>query len=435
MTRTTSARRRSKLQALPPVQVPYAFNELGIASRYKAFYGGRGSAKSHSLAGQLINLGHQKPLRILCCREIQRSIGASVKQLLDDKIKAAGLEEFYTSTQYEIKGLNGTTFLFAGLRTNPESVKSMEGIDIAWVEEANTVSQRSLDLLTPTIRKEGSEIWFSWNRKLKTDPVDKMFLGGTPPPDSIIRKVNWDDNPFFPEVLREEMAWAKTRDKDKYLHVWEGEPIIHSEARVFSNWREDDIDDQIPEDCQPVLGSDWGFSIDPTVLIEGYVWGRTLYLRREAYKVKCEIDETPSLFYGSDTKDPPRWTNTHGHEGFDSVRRGFKIVADSARPETISYMKNRGFKIVGARKGAGSVEEGVEFMKTYDIVVHPDCKHTIEEFLYYSYKEDPLTEEILPVLADKHNHVIDACRYALENIRKAKRGYKITAPVAIQMQD
>lgn len=376
--------------------------------------------------------GAERPLRWLCAREIQKSIHASVKQLLEDKIKAAGLgpiqdggDGCYRITNQGIFGNGGKTeFLFAGLRTNPDSVKSMEGLDGVWVEEANRVSKHSLKLLTPTVRKDDSEIWFSWNRELETDPVDAMFLGGEPPPRSIIRKVGWEDNPWFPEVLREEMLWDKSRDHDKWLHVWEGEPVVHSEARVFQNWTVEDIDDQVPEEAwmAPRLGADWGFSIDPTVLLECYVFGRTLYFRREAYKVKCTIDETPSLFAGTDTREPARWENRFGHPGMESVRKKYRIVADSARPETIKHLKDRGFNIVGAKKGARSVEEGVEFMKSYDIVIHPDCQRTQYEFTFYKYKQDPITEEVLPILADKDNHLIDGARYALEGVRKATRG-------------
>lgn len=413
------------------IKLPHAFEDLWTPSRYKAWHGGRGGAKSHSFATALMLKAMDTSLRILCCREIQKSIATSVKQLLDDKIDEAGLRHAFRSTQYDITGVNGSQFLFAGLRTNPESVKSMEGIDIVWVEEANTVSQRSLDLLIPTVRKPDSEIWFSWNRRHKTDPVDNMFLGGMPPPRSIIRKVGHADNPWFPDVLRDEMAWDKSRDMDKYLHVWEGEPVIHSEARVFQNWHVEDVDHLVPDGCIPRLGADWGFAVDPTVLVECYVFDRTLYFRREAYKVRCEIDETPALFAGTDGRDPARWSNTHGHPGLQSVRDGHRIVADSARPETISYMKQRGFRIIRARKGAGSVEDGVEFMKSHDIVVHPECVHVADELTYYSYKEDPLTDEVLPVLADKKNHTIDAARYALEDTRRSYGTIGIIPPRAI----
>lgn len=369
------------------------------------------------MASALVLKGYEKTTRWLCCREIQRSLASSVKQLLEDKIQLHGLSDSYSSTRESITGQNGTIFLFAGLRTNPDSIKSMEGLDGAWVEEADRCSQQSLNLLIPTIRKPNSEIWFSWNRRNASDPVDNLFLGGDPPPNSLVKQVSWRDNPFFPDVLRDEMEWLKSRDLEKWRHVWEGELVQRSQARVFSNWRVDDLDGSLSEDSIPRLGADWGFSVDPTVLIECYVLDRTLYFRREVYKVGCEIDDTPALFAGSD----PRWSNRFNYPGFDSVRKGFTIVADSARPETISYMRARGFNITKARKGAGSVREGVEFLKSYDIVVHPDCTNFISELDTYGYKIDPLTEEVLPVLVDSYNHGIDAARYALEGTRKSNR--------------
>lgn len=416
------------------LMLPYAMRELREPSRHKAYYGGRGGAKSHSFAQELVIRGwERREMRWLCAREIQKSVSASVKTLLEDKIRLAKLgpredggNGFYKVTDTSISSADGRVeFLFMGLRTNPENIKSLEGLDGAWIEEADRVSQRSIDLLTPTIRKEGSELWWSWNRNNETDPVDKMFLGPDgPPPRSIVRKVCWYDNPWFPDVLREEMEWDKSRDMDKWLHVWEGEPVGHSEAKVFKNWTVADIDADVPEEAwnAPRLGADWGYSKDPAVLIEAYIFDRTLYFRREVYKVGCTIDDLPSLFAGTDKREVLRWGNRLGHKGLASVRRGHQIVSDSSRPDTIRYLKDRGFNIIGARKGAGSVEEGVEFLKSYDIVVHPDCVHTQDELTHYRYKEDPLTGEVLPILVDKDNHVIDSARYALENVRRSRKG-------------
>lgn len=380
------------------VQVPDAFEGLFKPHRYKAFYGGRGSAKSHSIATALVVIGAQKQTRILCAREIQKSIADSVKRLLEDKIKALGLDGFYSSTLTDIKGKNGTEFIFAGLRTNPESIKSLEGIDIAWVEEAATVSQSSLDILIPTIRKEGSELWFSWNPRFKSDPIDVMFREKEPP-NSLVKRVLWSDNRWFPDVLKQELEWDRERDPDKYAHIWLGEYQRNSEARVFRNWRIDRLD--VPSDARPYFGADWGFAIDPTVLVRAYLWDRTLYIDAEAHKIGCEIDRTPQLF--------------------DQISgsREWPITADSSRPETISFMRRAGFNIHGAEKGPNSVKDGVEFLKSVDIVVHPKCTHLIDELTLYSWKTDKLTNEILPVLEDKKNHVIDALRYALEATRKA----------------
>jgi len=378
------------------IQLPDAFQDLFTPARYKAFYGGRGSAKSHSFATALVIQATQQPLRVLCCREIQRSIKDSVKRLLDDKIEELGLGSFYTSTDTEIRGRNGSLFVFAGLRTNPDTLKSMEAVDIAWVEEAHAVSERSLNILVPTVRQPGSEIWLSWNPNNQTDPVDARFRDG-PPPNSIVREVSYADNPWFPDVLREEMEWDRRRDPDKYLHIWLGHYQKRSEARVFHNWEVRDF--ETPEGARFYFGADWGFANDPTVLVRCFVDGRTLYVDAESYKVGCEIDNTPALF-----------------DNIPGARR-WPITADSARPETISYMNRAGFRVQSAKKGQGSLEDGVEFLKSFDIVVHPDCKHTADELSLYSYKVDQQTDEVLPQLEDKHNHVVDALRYAVEGMR------------------
>lgn len=406
-------------------RIPRAFQFLYHRARYKAAYGGRGSAKSHSFADALVSRGVQRPTRALCAREIQKSLATSVHQLLCDKIRAQGLSGAYTITREGIRGPQGTHFMFAGLRSNPESVRSMEGLDIAWVEEADRCSQTSLDLLTPTLRKPGSELWFTWNRRNADDPVDKMFLGGAPPPNSIVREVNWRDNPFFTRELWDDMQWQKGRDRDKWLHIWEGHLLSRSDAKVFQNWTIDDLDDQVPDGCLLRYGADWGFAVDPTVLVGLYVWDRTIYVRHEVWKVKCAIDETPALFAGSDPSGRERWRNPYRtggpvHDGLPDAHKT-RIVADSARPETIAYMKARGFNIVRAIKGPRSVEEGVEFLQAYDIVAHPSCRHVIDELSLYEYETDPDDDQVLSRLRDRDNHTIDALRYALEQMRRKGR--------------
>lgn len=204
------------------VDIPEAFEFLFEPARYKAAYGGRGSAKSRSFAAALVLQSAQNPLRVLCCREVQNSIKDSVKQLIDDTIDNFGLRWFFTSTDTEVTGRNGSRFTFAGLRTNANSVKSIEGLDRAWVEEASAVSQRSIELLIPTVRKDGSEVWFSWNPETEYDAVDMMFRGKNPPPDAIVRRVGMDDNPWFPDVLRKDADHDLQTDPEKYAHIWGG---------------------------------------------------------------------------------------------------------------------------------------------------------------------------------------------------------------------
>jgi phage terminase large subunit len=383
------------------IELPQAFADARVPSRYKVWYGGRGGAKSWSVARVLLWMAVEKPLRVLCTREFQASIQDSVHALLADQIQQMGLDAFYEVKRDSIVGRNGSLFIFAGLRRDPKKVKSTEGIDIAWVEEADTISNESLDLLIPTIRKPDSEIWFTFNPDSPEDPVYTRFVK-TDRPDAIVRKVNYNDNPWFPDVLKREMEWDRQHDTDKWLHVWQGEPRTASNAQVFSGrWRVESF--ETPADAQFYHGADWGFSIDPTALVRAFVQDRTLYIDAEAYGVGVDIDDTPELF-----------------DAVPSSRK-WRIIADSARPETISYMRRQGYDITGAKKGKGSVEDGVEHIKGYhEVVIHPRCKHAIDEFKMYSYKLDRLTGEPTPVLEDKHNHMIDALRYALEPVMRNK---------------
>lgn len=204
------------------IQTPRAFVPLLVPARYKGAYGGRGSAKSHFFAGQAINRCVADTTRVVCIREVQNSIKDSVRQLLVDKISALGVGHLFECTRDEIRGSNGSLIIFRGMNdANADNIKSLEGYDIAWVEEAHTLSQKSLRLLRPTIRKDGSELWFSWNPRHKSDPVDE-FLRTKKPADALVVKVNHNDNPWFPDPLKAEMAEDRRSDKANAAHVWDG---------------------------------------------------------------------------------------------------------------------------------------------------------------------------------------------------------------------
>ena len=396
------------------IDIPAAFQDLMKPMRLKGYYGGRGGGKSESFCIALLIMGMQRKLKILCGREFQNSIADSVKSLLDKKIEAYGFDEpkkygkqgipfHYEILKNEIKGSNGTQFIFHGFSRDPHKIKSMDDVDICWVEEANVLSKTSLEYLLPTIRNEGSEIWFSYNRRNEKEPVHTELVERAGK-DALHVKVNHYENPFFPEVLRLEMERDRARDNDKYEHVWLGEPEGHSEAQVFhGKWQI--LDFETPEEGVIFhFGSDFGYSPDPATLIRFFInhERRQLYIDYEAYRHKVEIEDFP--------------------EFYDAVpgSRDWMIVADSARPDTISYLSRQGFRIKGAKKGKDSVREGVEFMKNYDIFIHPRCKHTINEFTHYKYKVDKMTDEVTSVLEDDNNHIIDPIRYGLEDVRNRK---------------
>lgn len=383
------------------IDTPRAFKPLLGPSRYKGAYGGRGSGKSHFFAELAIERSIMARTDIVCIREVQQTLAQSVKKLLELKIEGMGLGPRFNILRDHIESDSGGRIIFQGMQTHTaESIKSLEGYEIAWVEEAQSLSQRSLDLLRPTIRKAGSELWFSWNPNFPTDPVDVLLRGDSPPPDAVVVQANYRDNPWLPDVLRAELEYDQRRDPDKFAHVWLGEYQRNSESRVFRKWTVEEFDR--PPGTVFRFGADWGYAIDPSCLVRCSIDGNRLYVDYEAYMVGCEITQLPDLF-----------------DRVPESRKWF-ITADSARPETISHMQKHGYpKISAAIKGPRSLEEGVAFLQAFDIVVHPRCQHVIDELTLYSYKTDPLTGKVLPLLEDKHNHCIDALRYACEGVRKA----------------
>jgi phage terminase large subunit len=347
-------------------------------------------------------MGVAKQLRILCARETQLSIADSVHKLLGEQVDILELSNFYDVQKSRIIGANGTEFLFKGIKHNPQEIKSTEGVDVAWVEEAQAVSENSWNILIPTIRKDNSEIWITFNPGEEADPTYQRFVLN-PPPGAVVKKVNWHDNPWLPKVLRDEMEYLRRVDYDAYLHVWEGEPRTISDAVIFKGkFTVEPFD--TPTDARFYFGADWGFSQDPTTLVRAFVRDKSLYIDHEAYGIGVDIDKTPALFDA--VPDSRKW----------------QIYADSARPETISYMKRAGFKIAACEKWSGSVEDGIAFLRSFErIIIHERCKHTAEEFRLYKYKVDAQSNEVLPVIVDKHNHCTDSLRYALGRLIRQKR--------------
>lgn len=393
-------------------EVLYNKEHENYFDRYKVFYGGRGGRKSWEIATALIIRAYQAKCLILCTREIQNSINDSVLSLLSSTIERLGLSEHFevqkttiickrTDSVFKFKGLNGLTI---------DSIKSFEGIDICWVEEAHSVSQRSWDVLIPTIRKQGSEIWVSFNPDLATDPVYKRFVL-QPPPSTYMKKVSYLNNPDCPQTLIDEAEYLRKIDYEAYAHIYLGEVREHSDAQVFKgkfSVEHFEIDQSFG---YPLTGCDWGFDPDPTAVVRCYTKDKRLYIRYEAYQVGCEVDNLPTLF--EKIPDAKKWL----------------IQPDSARPELISHMNRSGFNLnpnAGKLKWAGCVQDRIDFMRNFEkIIIHPECQHTAEEFRLYSRKIDKRTGDVLPVLEDKHNHCIDAIGYAITPLIKPKHERKM----------
>tara|TARA_R110000744_G_scaffold54678_3_gene115998 strand:+ start:2146 stop:3345 length:1200 start_codon:yes stop_codon:yes gene_type:complete len=395
------------------IQIPDVFEGLLEPHPIKAFYGGRGGGKSTSFALALLVIGMKEKKRILCTREVQGSIRDSVHKLLSTCIENYGLNKHYTIYRDSIRGRNGTEFIFHGLKHDPQQIKSLEGIDITWAEECQTIPAVSWRILTPTIlRKKNSELWLSLNPNLETDPTYQQFIVNQRPQQLTV-KVNWDENPYFTDELKAEMEYQKELDYEDYLHIWEGECRRATEAQIFKN-KSTVMDFTAPPDATFYYGLDWGFSQDPTVILRCHIFDNCLWIDYESGGRQVELDHTYKLI-----DDIP-------------MAKQHIIRADSARPESISYIRRQGYRIESVHKWGGSIEDGIEFIRSFKMVyIHSRCMETASEFLKYSYKVDRLTEDILPAIVDSNNHYIDALRYALQPMIKRKGKPKLAKVIGV----
>ena len=375
--------------------------------RYKIAYGGRGSSKSWTIARILLLKAMQSPIRVLCLREIQDSIKDSVHKLLRDQIDLLELQGFIVQND-AIRHENGSEFLFKGLYTNLSKIKSFEGVNYCWVEEGESISALSWQILDPTIRTPNSEIWISFNPRYENDIIYDTFINNEVD-NALVIKVNWNDNKYFPKELQIQKDTMAKNDPDLYLHIWEGELKKNTSELIFNNkWKIEEF--EAKKGIHFYYGADWGFSQDPNTVNRCFIENNTLFIDYEIndrpYKEKdkatsTDISELPAL-----------WDSM-------PLIRNYKVIADSARPETISHLYRSGFMVEGATKGKGSVEDGIEFLRGFDkIIIHPRCVNTIFEFGNYKYKVDTKSGQITNNIVDKFNHHIDAIRYALEPVMK-----------------
>ena len=373
------------------------------AKRRNYIYGGRGSGKSHDVAEYCLFRAYQSKIKVLCTRELQNSIADSVYSLLKNKIVDMHLDFFFTVYKDRIVGNNGSEFIFKGIHNNVSEIKSMENISIAWLEESQSLSRESIDVIVPTIRAPGSILIFTFNPYKDNDPIYMEMKNATE--DDLVIKANYSDNPWFPEELRLEMERDKKNDYQKYLWVWEGECLGLSDAQIFrGKYVVENF--ETPKNADFHFGADWGFANDPTTLVRSFIVGNDLYIDMCAGKVGCDLEDTPSLF-----------NEVQG----SSI---YPIYADSARPETISFMRSKHYNVIAAEKWNGSVEDGIQYLRSFSCIhIHERCKAVAEEFDLYRYKVDRQTGEVLRIPVDKFNHYIDAIRYSLTvPMRSANNG-------------
>lgn len=378
-------------------------------ARHKALHGGRGSGKSYSVATYLAIEACKAKYRFVCGRQFQNSIRDSSKELIEKRIKDLNLIQQFEITDRTIvhKG-TGTDFLFIGLERNIESIRSLEGADKVWIEEARTTNAKSLEILLPTVRKKDSELIWTWNPEQPDDPVDQYFRGNgvkdkatrwRPPERSVVTEVSYRDNPFFHGTeLASEMEILKRGNPDRFQHVWEGGYDLRHESKVFPGVRIGRI--QIdPDVMAPRYGMDFGFGSDPSFIVKLYVneQRKQIYFAAEA-SGRIPMDELPTLVRTVIEED------------------GDQIKADSSQPGTIEYLRKRGLNVVAAHKGPGSVKSGINFLQGYDLIIDPSCEQLRSEARLYSWSTDRLTGQILSVPVDANNHGWDSARYAVEDL-------------------
>ena len=380
--------------------IPGEFDAFLDHHRFKVAYGGRAGMRSWTIAQLLIYRAVKGRELILCAREFQTSMRDSAHRLIKAQIERLGLDAEFEIQRDIIKAKrSGSQFIFKGLHHNITEVKSTEGVTVAWVEEAENVSAESWDVLIPTVRAPGSEIWLSFNPGDEDAPTYQRFVVNSQPDQVTVFTTYLDtkERGWLPAEILQQAEFDRVNEPDRYEWVWMGKPRRISNSRIFSRWRVSDF--QTPYDARFFHGADWGFSQDPTVLIRAFVRDNTLWIDREAYGRGVEMQELPDLF-----------------DSIGESARKWPIPSDNARPETIAYMQRAGFDCYGAAKWPGSIEDGIEYIKSFnEIVIHERCTHMADEARLYSYKVDKRSGEVLPVVLDAHNHCWDALRYALSN--------------------
>lgn len=395
---------------LPPKLIPVFSGK----ARYRGAYGGRGSGKTRSFALMTAIKAYQFAEMgvtgvILCGREFMNSLEDSSMEEIKQAIRSVDwLNDYFDVGEKYIRTKNrNISYIFTGLRHNLDSLKSKARILIAWIDEAESVSEMAWNKLIPTVRETDSEIWITWNPESRESATDKRFRQT---PHANIVELNYTDNPWFPDVLEQERRAAQERlDDATYRWIWEGDYLESSDAQIFK-------DKFVIREFEPqafwdgaYFGLDFGFATDPTAGSKSWVFDGDLYIEYDFSRVGLEIDDAAIVIKDS-------LPDVERHE----------LIADNARPESISYLKRHDLpKTQPCEKGKGSVEDGIAYLKSFrKIIIHPRCTAAAQEFRLYSYKQDRLSGEVLPQIVDANNHVIDSLRYAHERNMKRGVGHK-----------
>lgn len=406
---------------LPPKLVPVFSGPAWV----RGAYGGRASAKSRSFAlmtavKALMFAQADISGIILCCREYSESIReSSFAEIKQSILETPWLAPFFVVGKNFIHTRCGRVhYAFTGLRVNLNTVKGKSRVLLAWVDEAEDVSDLGWTVLIPTVRgDDNAELWVTWNPEVDGSATDQRFRKDTDPEYKIVQ-MNADDNPWLPKsMVRARRTDRRNMTDSNFAWVWEGAYRKNSEAQIFKDKYRVEYFEVGDDWDEPLHGLDWGFATDPTAAVRAYIHQNKLYISHDFSEVGLKLDDTAKEI----------------KEAIPGIE-AFEVRADSARPESIAHVKEDGSQsspdgqptrenlphIVPAKKGKGSVEDGIAYIQSFDaVIIHPRCKATLSEFRLYSYKVNPRTKIVSNDIADAHNHIIDALRYALERERKA----------------
>lgn len=377
------------------IEIPQEFQPLFNKDwREAAVYGGRFSLKSHTVARILLIRARQSKIRVACFREFQNSIADSSYQLLADLIKQYELTDFKLTNNSIVNTINGSDFIFKGLWNNEQSIKSIEGIDIAWIEEAQTVSEKSLEVLTPTVRKDGSQIIYTYNRLLEEDPVHKrLVLEGRP--NTLIINVNYDialKYGMMPEVIRLEMEDDRDRRPALYKHKWLGEPYS-LERKIYRDWA---FIDSIPHEARlERYGVDFGYSNDPTSIVAIYKYNGGFILDEICYQKGLSNKQIADVL--------------------KNVDRAL-VIADSAEPKSIDEIRSYGINILPCVKGKDSINQGIQYVQDQKISVTNRSTNIHREYKNYFWQMDK-SGKIVNVPEGGFDHSMDSIRYGLDSYK------------------
>jgi phage terminase large subunit len=400
----------------PVVEIPVEYKRLFDSDwREAAVYGGRYSLKSHTVGRILLLRARAAKKRVACFREYQNSIADSSYQLLLDLIQHYWWTEYKATDNSIVNTITGSDFLFKGLHHNEQSVKSIEGIDLAWVEEAQTISNNSLEVLTPTVRKPGSQLIYTYNRLTEEDPIHKrLVIEGRP--NTLLINANYDialKYGWMPDVIKDELEDDKAHRPSLYKHKWLGEPNT-SEGRIYTNWQ---IIDDIPHEARlERRGLDFGYSIDPSAIVDiyyyngGYIWDEQLYRKGLSNKQIADV------------------INNLPHP--ETL-----VIADSAEPKSIDELHMYGVNVLPAQKGQGSVTQGIQYVQSKQMSTTRRSVNLIGEYQNYLWMYDKDGQPVTPNKpAPGRDHAMDAGRYGMESLHSSDKPPQVHVPAWIQQR-